>query len=117
MSLIHFVTVIFKEIVYADKAECDTDPQKKLFNCYQRAHQNTLENYPHFIILLGISAINYPNHSAIGGLVWLVGKYFYATGYFTGTPANRNRGAFSYLGLFLMLGCSIMTCYEIIIKQ
>ena len=100
--------------MYAEKSECETDPQKKLFNCYQRAHQNTLENYPGFIILLGISSINYPNLSALGGLIWIIGKYFYATGYYTGNPSLRNRGSFSYIGLLLMLGCSIMTCYEII---
>lgn len=101
--------------MYAEKSEAETDPEKKIFNCYQRAHQNTLENYPAFLIYLGISGIRYPTVSAVGGLVWLVGRYFYALGYYTGTPSKRNQGAFAYLGLLVMLGCSVMTIYELVV--
>ena len=100
--------------VYADKAEAETDPAKKVFNCYQRAHQNTLEGYPIFLTLLAIAAIDTPVVAAASGLIWIVGKYFYAQGYYTGVPANRTRGSFSYIGLFTLLGCAIKTSYDLI---
>nr|CAH0109517.1 unnamed protein product [Daphnia galeata] len=78
-----------------------------LFNCYQRAHQNTLENYPQFLMLLFIGGIHYPLVTAVAGLVWIVGKVSYSLGYYTGDPAKRMRGTYSYLGLLTMLGTSI----------
>jgi glutathione S-transferase len=66
--------------LYADRAEAEKDSKKKLFNCYQRAHQNTLENYPTFLLLLATSAIEHPLLAAVSGVIWILGKYFYAQG-------------------------------------
>ncbi|CAG7835313.1 unnamed protein product [Allacma fusca] len=54
-------------------------PDNNHFNCIQRGHQNTLELYPTFMSLL------------------LLG------GYSTGEPKNRMRGAYSYIGLIMLL--------------
>ncbi|XP_050696728.1 microsomal glutathione S-transferase 3-like isoform X3 [Eriocheir sinensis] len=77
-----------------------------LFNCYQRAHQNTLENYPTFLSLLLLGGLEHPIVSAIGGTVWCLGRIAYALGYYTGDPRKRIRGSFGYLGLFAMLYCT-----------
>jgi len=78
-----------------------------LFNCYQRAHQNTLENYTQFLLLLGIGGLEMPILSAIAGLVWIAGRVSYSKGYYTGDPKNRSRGAFAYIGLLTLLGASL----------
>mmetsp|Transcript_4589 Transcript_4589/g.5297 ORF Transcript_4589/g.5297 Transcript_4589/m.5297 type:complete len:98 (+) Transcript_4589:339-632(+) len=41
---------------------------EKEFNCIQRAHQNVLENYPAFLMLLLISSLNRPYYAAACGM-------------------------------------------------
>lgn len=43
----------------------------------QRGHQNTLENYPSFLLMLGLGSIEYPLVSSIGGAIWLLGRLAY----------------------------------------
>lgn len=40
----------------------------------QRGHQQTLEIYPEFLLMLGLGSIKYPLISSIGGVIWLVGR-------------------------------------------
>ena len=103
----------------------------RVFNCIQRAHQNTLENLPQFFFLLTIGialhdryfktlrmfvfcpgGLSMPKLSAAAGWVWVAGRGVYALGYSTGDPAKRVRGAFGYLGLFTLLGCAIKTALQ-----
>nr|KAJ3402118.1 Microsomal glutathione S-transferase 3 [Polyrhizophydium stewartii] len=100
--------------LYADRAEAEKDPKKHLFNCAQRAHQNTLETYPIFLVLYTLAALQHPRYAAIAGAVWIAGRHVYASGYSTGDPAKRNRGAFAYLGLIALLVMSVMTSVSLI---
>lgn len=77
------------------------------FNCYQRAHQNTLENYPQFLILLLLGGLYNPIVSAAGGVIWCVGRIVYALGYYSGDPKKRINGSFAYIGLCAMLYCTV----------
>merc|ERR1712071_182416 len=43
----------------------------KVFNCIQRAHQNTLENLPQFFFLLSMAGFSHPRISAAAGWVWI----------------------------------------------
>ena len=54
------------------------------FFYFQRAHQNTLENYPQFLFLLGTGGISHPVLSSVAGLIWLAGRLAFAKGYYTG---------------------------------
>ena len=64
-----------------------------LFNCYQRAHQNTLEFVPYFYSSLFFAGLKYPIASAVCGATFAVGRIAYALGYSTGNPENRIYGA------------------------
>ncbi|XP_061176548.1 glutathione S-transferase 3, mitochondrial-like [Saccostrea echinata] len=78
------------------------------FNCYQRAHQNTLEVYPIYLILQVMSGLYAPKLSAVCGLIFVLGRIVYALGYQSGDPKKRLRGSFAYFGILGMLVCSIM---------
>ncbi|KAL0091044.1 hypothetical protein J3Q64DRAFT_1025109 [Phycomyces blakesleeanus] len=100
--------------VYAERAEAEQDPKKHIFNCTQRAHQNTLEALPLYNLLLLISGIEYPKVASAAGLVWVAGRALYASGYKSGDPEKRHKGDFSYIGLFTLLGTSIYTIYQLL---
>ncbi|CAF0856402.1 unnamed protein product [Didymodactylos carnosus] len=98
--------------LYADE---QSDEHGREFNCVQRGHQNTLENYPQFLMLLGLGSIKYPLVSSIGGGIWIVGRLLYFHGYATGNPKNRQWGSFQYIGIFTMLGCAVKMIYDLVI--
>eukprot|EP00914_Ancora_sagittata_P009764 GHVO01018525.1.p2 GENE.GHVO01018525.1~~GHVO01018525.1.p2 ORF type:complete len:171 (-),score=6.75 GHVO01018525.1:909-1388(-) len=77
------------------------------FNCYQRAHQNTLEHVPTFVALLITGGLAFPITTAIGGLVWIAGRITFAVGYYTGNPKARLFGIFFLLGLLIVVGANI----------
>merc|ERR1711976_569714 len=81
--------------------------QHAIFNCIQRAHQNTLEGYPVFLMLLLLGGIRYPMLAAGAGALYVASRVVYAHGYYTGEPSKRNRGAFGYIGLLILLGYTI----------
>ena len=51
---------------------------------FQRAHQNTLENYPQFLFFLVCGGLTHPVVSSLAGLVYLAGRIAFAKGYYTG---------------------------------
>jgi len=66
--------------------------QHPLFNCYQRAHLNMLENLPFFLATLLTSGFLFPLASAGFGALWLVGRVIYSMGYYSGKPEKRIPG-------------------------
>ncbi|CAL8100484.1 unnamed protein product [Orchesella dallaii] len=76
------------------------------FNCVLRAHQNTLENYPQFLLLLMIGGYEMPYFCTLGGWIWILGRIFYAKGYYTGDPTKRARGTFSIIGMIMLLAAT-----------
>jgi len=77
-------------------------PENNTFNCFQRAHQNTLENYPQFLFLLAVGGLESPYMATIAGWIWIFGRIAYAKGYYTGDPRRRARGTFSIIGMCLL---------------
>ncbi|CAL8139844.1 unnamed protein product [Orchesella dallaii] len=73
------------------------------FNCTYRAMQSTLEIYPQFLFLLLTGGLELPYLSTVGGFIWIVGRYAYAKGYYSGDPRKRANGGFYIVGQFLLL--------------
>ena len=80
-----------------------------LFNCYQRAHQNTLEFVPYFYPTLLTAGLRHPVGAAVAGSLFAIGRIIYALGYYSGDPEKRLPGALisEFFGLFPLLGMSV----------
>ena len=85
------------------------DEQSMVFNCTQRAHQNTLETLPLALMCQALMGLKYPIVAAILGISWAVGRIIYANGYSSGDPSKRIPGSaiagIVYLGL--IIGCFV----------
>lgn len=86
-------------------------PENNEFNCIQRAHQHTLELQPQFLTLLLIGGLQNPIFATAAGSLYLLGRIFFAKGYYTGDPENRKRGMFGMLGMLGLLGSTL--CFAV----
>jgi len=92
--------------LYADASIKDHEK----FNCVQRAHQNTLENFASVQILMIVNGLVFPEASAILGLIWVFARVAYGYGYANHGPSGRTFGAIlSHAGDFPLI---LMTFYS-----
>ncbi|XP_017319286.1 microsomal glutathione S-transferase 3b [Ictalurus punctatus] len=92
--------------MYSDKDD--------VFNCIQRAHQNTLEVYPQWLVFQTIAALVYPTAAAVLGVIWVTSRFSYAWGYYTGNPAKRMNGVYGYIGLFGVIILSLSVALQLL---
>ncbi|KAI5983437.1 hypothetical protein EDC04DRAFT_2837901 [Pisolithus marmoratus] len=74
--------------LYAEQAECKTNPAAVKFNCTQRAHQNTLEFVPIVIPGTLVTGLKYPLLAVGLSSAFCVGRVLYTWGYKSGNPAK-----------------------------
>jgi len=65
----------------AEKAEMEANKDALTFNNIQRAHQNTLEQYPQLLLSMFITGLKYPTFAAATGAAWIIGRVFYTLNY------------------------------------
>uniref|UniRef100_G3NWK3 Glutathione S-transferase 3, mitochondrial n=1 Tax=Gasterosteus aculeatus TaxID=69293 RepID=G3NWK3_GASAC len=92
--------------MYSDKDQ--------VFNCIQRAHQNTLEVYSQWLVFQTIAALVYPLSASVLGAIWVTSRFSYAWGYYTGDPAMRMNGAYGYIGYFGVIFLSISVALQLL---
>jgi len=66
---------------------------KEDYDCFQRAHQNTLETWPSVCILVLLNGLQFPVTAAILMNIYSVGRIMYGYGYSHGGPKGRETGA------------------------
>ncbi|THH07962.1 hypothetical protein EW145_g3031 [Phellinidium pouzarii] len=105
--------------LYAEKAEVQASKSALIFNCTQRAHQNTLETTPHNILAILVTGLTYPCVAAGLGAVWVFGRVLYTIGYSTGEPSKRNsRGGFlSSLGSLGLMLATTFTVGKLVLAE
>ncbi|KAI0782343.1 membrane-associated proteins in eicosanoid and glutathione metabolism [Irpex lacteus] len=84
--------------LYAEKAEAQSNRAARLFNCVQRAHQNTLENLPTTLFSTLIAGLVYPKFAGSAAAFWSVARVIYTIGYGSGEPDARNLLGANVLG-------------------
>jgi glutathione S-transferase len=79
-----------------------------VFDCYQRAHQNTLEFLPFFLVLILAAGLRHPVVAIIVGVCWIVARIIYSIGYYTGKPNKRIPGSLlSFFALLALFGTTL----------
>ncbi|KAI0652423.1 membrane-associated proteins in eicosanoid and glutathione metabolism [Trametes meyenii] len=103
--------------VYAEKAEAEAKKEALVFNCTQRAHQNTLELVPTIIGSTLIAGLSYPVLAAGLCGFWTFSRVLYSIGYSTGDPKKRNlagAAVFSSLSMIGLLGTATTSVVSLI---
>ncbi|GLB35951.1 putative MAPEG family protein [Lyophyllum shimeji] len=98
--------------MYAEKAEVAASRDALIFNCAQRAHQNTLENIPIVYVTTVLTGLKYPILAATACGIWSVSRIAYTRGYLTGDPAKRANVVYIF-GSISMLGLLLTSVYTV----
>lgn len=99
--------------LYAEKSEMDKSRDALLFNCAQRAHQNTLENMPFILSTTLLTSMSYPYYAGYSCGFWAFTRVLYTLGYITGEPAKRitHGGALGEIPVLALLVGSTYSVY------
>ncbi|KAH7886372.1 hypothetical protein F5I97DRAFT_1937227 [Phlebopus sp. FC_14] len=102
--------------LYAEKAEAAASKDAHLFNCAQRAHQNTLEHFPFILVTTLVTGVKYPVLAASACAFWSFTRILYTIGYTSGDPAKRNTrgGILGEIPLIGLLFGSTYTAYSLV---
>jgi glutathione S-transferase len=90
--------------------ELITSEEAFAYNCVQRGHQNSVENYP-IILALSLAAWGFPIPTGFAVLSWTFGRIFYASGYAV-APEKRNNliaALLTYPALLTLVGLNLAT--------
>ena len=84
------------------------------FNCVQRGHQNSVENYP-IIVSLAIISWGFPIPAGFALLSWALGRIFYFGGYSSGVESRNQLPAalLTYPALFTLWGLALATAVHL----
>ncbi|CAD7700172.1 unnamed protein product [Ostreobium quekettii] len=80
----------------------------KIFNCTQRAHQNTLESAPIAMVSNGVLGLAHPLTAASLMTVYAVGRFIYFEGYKSGNPNKRFPGALISMLAYFSSGLTLI---------
>ncbi len=78
---------------------------KDRFNGAFRAHQNTLEMLPFFLVALLLAGLRHTVESAGVGLGWIAARILYSVAYYSGHNKGRMGGFFLTMLIQLTLTC------------
>lgn len=82
----------------------------------QRGHQNSLEMMPMFFMLMIVGGIKHPLLCSALGLLYIVSRYFYFTGYASGDPQKRlTIGKYGFLAMFGLQICAISMALHLLL--
>ncbi|KDR77511.1 hypothetical protein GALMADRAFT_245666 [Galerina marginata CBS 339.88] len=98
--------------LYAEKAEAEASNDAMMFNCAQRAHQNTLENIPLLYVLTTLVGVKYPILSALSCATWVLSRVSYTRGYIKGGPGKRVSPLY-LLGSMMSVGQLLVATYNV----
>ncbi|KAH9937377.1 membrane-associated proteins in eicosanoid and glutathione metabolism [Fomitopsis serialis] len=103
--------------LYAEKAEAAASKDATIFNCTQRAHQNTLEYLPTIITGTLVTSLRHPVLAAAACGIWAASRFVYTIGYSTGDAEKRNKFGSAFVsgaGWFTIVGASTWTAIELL---
>ncbi|KAJ7605116.1 hypothetical protein DFH06DRAFT_261023 [Mycena polygramma] len=103
--------------LYADAQEMAASPAAFVFNCAQRAHQNTVENIGMIYMMTALVATQYPVVAASALGMWVVSRAAYTIGYVGWGPESRNNlvnRMFFVPGMATLVLGSVYTSYRLL---
>ncbi|EAU92744.2 hypothetical protein CC1G_01789 [Coprinopsis cinerea okayama7 len=97
--------------MYADRKQQEESKDALIFNCAQRAHQNTLENLPLVYVTTILTGLYHPKLAALACTSWSIGRVAYTNGYVTGDPSKRIGSVVAKIGGVSILGPFVYSSY------